>query len=152
MRLQPHQLRALREHEQSGNVSGFIMPPRIQPKKRSREESEMQCALIKWWALKCRSFGVPEILLFSIPNGGGRSGPIIGKLLKNEGLRKGAPDLMLSVSRQYHGLFLELKRPDGIVSPEQEAFHAQLRFQGYKVAVCRSLNECINQITGYLTQ
>ena len=52
---------------------------------------------------------------------------------------------------RHHGLFLELKRKDGVLSPEQEVFHEILRKQGYKVVVCRSLNDCINQITTYLT-
>ena len=138
-------------------------------KKRSREESIMQCSLLKWWHLQCRVFGVSELLLFSIPNGGGRSGPVVGSILKSEGLRKGAPDLMLAVPRviyfsaknasdpgdwktHFHGLFLELKRRDGRLSPEQEVFHSLLRDQGYKVVVCWSLQECINEITTYLTK
>lgn len=136
-------------------------------KKRSREESIMQCALLKWWGLNCRVLGAPELALFSIPNGGGRSGPIIGSILRAEGLRKGAPDLFLAVAEEYsvfdpmadnsyskqhhHGLFLELKRKEGVVSPEQEMFHEMLRGQGYKVVVCRELQDCINQVTSYLT-
>lgn len=116
----------------------------------------MQRALLKWWAENCRHFGVPEILLASCPNGGGRSGPRVGAILKAEGLRAGFPDLGLYVPRKVfsgwdHSLFLELKRPSGIVSPEQEVFHQRLREQGYKVEVCRSLTECINTITAYLT-
>lgn len=134
------------------------------PKKRSQEESLMQRALMRWWKENCAKFGVHEWCLFSIPNGGGRSGPVTGSILKAEGLRKGAPDLMLSVGRlrnrtvdgvvmpdSYYGLFLELKRPRGIVSPEQQEFHEILTAHGYKVIVCRSLQDAINQITSYLT-
>lgn len=79
---------------------GLAEGPRPTPRKpRSQEESLMQRAVIKWWRMACRDFGVPEILLFSIPNGGGRSGPVVGSILKAEGLRKGAPDLMLAVPR-----------------------------------------------------
>ncbi len=143
-----------------GKATGERPPEPKVRKKRSREESILQCSLIRWWSLQCRVFGVPEILLASCPNGGGRSGPIVGSILKAEGLRAGFPDLMLLVPRfrgtvwkdevWEHGLFLELKRREGIVSPEQEVFHELLRKQGYKVVVCRTLVDAINQITNYL--
>lgn len=117
----------------------------------------MQRALIEWWAWKHREFVVPEFLLFSIPNGGGRSGPVVGAILKAEGLRAGAPDLFLAMPRPWsnkreHGLFLELKTAFGRVSPEQEFFHRLLADAGYQVAVCRSFDECVRVITEYLTQ
>lgn len=151
---------------------GAELPAPEPKKKRSQEESAMQRALVAWWHMNCRVFGVPEILLFSIPNGGWRPNPITGSILKAEGLRRGAPDLFLAVAqywrakdgrvslpeldtnmiqRRYYGLFLELKRREGVVSPEQEVFHELLQKQGYKVVVCRTLADCINQITTYLT-
>jgi hypothetical protein len=88
--------------------------------------------------------------------------------MKAEGQRRGCPDLFLAVPRirtnasgcgsiaqvratGTSGLFLELKTPKGHVSPEQEVFHQRLTEQGYRVRVCRSLIECINEITSYLT-
>lgn len=154
-RYQKHQLEALR--------LGQPLPPPIPRKKMSQEESLMQRALIRWWTANCRHFGVPELALFSVPNGGARS-QVTGKILKLEGARRGVPDLFLAAyrswrpsktecteARDYYGLFLELKRPQGIVSPEQEVYHEILTKQGYKVVVCRNLQECINQITTYLT-
>jgi len=124
----------------------------------------MQRCLIRWWQYKAREFGVPILCLMSIPNGGGRSGAVIGSILKAEGLRKGAPDLFLACGRMrnkmvegvvtadsYHGLFLELKTPEGRVSPEQEVYHEILRHQGYRVEVCRSFEQCVYVITKYLT-
>lgn len=151
-RLQKHQLKAL--------TAGLELPPPIPRKKMSQEESIMQRALIRWWSANCRHFGIPEWLLFSIPNGGARS-PVTGKILKLEGARRGVPDLFLAVSciagnethlARYFGLFLELKRPAGIVAPEQEAYHKLLTEQGYKVVVVRSLNAAIDAITTYLTK
>lgn len=119
----------------------------------------MQRELIRWWHVNCRKFGVPEILLFSIPNGGWRPNAITGSILKAEGLRRGVPDLFLSVPRVRdrdrafdHGLFLELKRREGVVSPEQEVFHQHLKSQGYKVEVVRSIFDAINIITTYITK
>lgn len=161
MRLQSHQLLAYRTHlKAGGKPEDFQMPAPVPRKKRSQEESQMQRALMQWWHAQHRAFGVPELMLFSIPNGGGRSGPVVGSILKAEGLRKGAPDLMLAVARPLviftgamtHGLFLELKRRDGRLSPEQEVFHGLLKQQGYAVSVVWSLTEAINAITSYLNQ
>lgn len=161
-RLQKHQLLALAAHQRLGlPPEGFVMPPPLPRKPRNNEESVMQRALIKWWQVNCRHFGVPELCLFSIPNGGNGDAKR-GSIMKAEGQRKGAPDLFLAAPRRptprpgsttphYSGLFLELKRADGHVSPEQEVFHELLRKQGYAVHVCRSLQECINVITTYLT-
>lgn len=160
MRLQPHQLRAYTAHiKDGGNPEDFQMPAPVPRKKRSQEESQMQRALMQWWHAQHRAFGVSELMLFSIPNGGARTA-VTGAILKAEGARKGAPDLMLAVPRYRrevwkdevweHGLFLELKRRDGRLSPEQEVFHSLLRQQGYKVVVVWSLTEAINEITTYL--
>lgn len=122
-------------------------------KPRSNEESRSQRALINWWQMQCRIFGVPELALFSVPNGGGRSGPRIGAILKAEGLRKGAPDLCLMAKRGAYGaLFVEMKTRDGVLSPEQEFYRDMLTAQGYKVVVCRNTMEAIQQITLYLTK
>ena len=156
----------LSEHiAKHGNADGFVRTP---AKRRKNIESEMQRALIKWWQMACRGFGVPEILLFSIPNGGG-GGEKRGHWLKLEGCRKGVPDLMLAVPQtdrnqgrtddechaewlpDIHGLFLELKTTTGRLSPEQEVYHQRLSEAGYKVVVCRSLDECKKVITEYLS-
>ncbi len=122
----------------------------------------MQRQLIKWWRANCHLFNVPECLLFSIPNGGHRTA-VTASIMKAEGARKGAPDLVLA-ARTYDrtppgtcghkagaaGLFLELKRPAGIVSPEQLAFHEALRAQGYEVWIVRQLGTAIDIITNYL--
>lgn len=136
---------------EQGHTPTFV--PKKERKKRDDEESRNQRELIKWWHVACRGFGVPEILLFSIPNGGGRSGPIVGAILKAEGLRKGAPDLMLAVPRpgEFHGLYIEMKTPTGHILPEQVVFHKLLREHGYRVEVCRGWQEARDVITKYLT-
>lgn len=142
-----------------GIEPGFTPTPDRKP--RDNEESRNQRGLIRWWQLACRGFGVPEILLFSIPNGGGRSGPIVGAILKAEGLRTGAPDLLLAVPRYEResdgavlrsGLFIEMKTEAGRVRREQEVFMQRLREQGYRVEVCRSARAATDVITDYLRQ
>ncbi len=155
---------------EQGFTPGFT-PPKAR-KKRDDEESRNQRELMKWWKFACRGLGVPEILLLSIPNGGGRSGPIVGAILKAEGLRKGAPDLFLAVPQrfriklailygpdagkpvsppvQFHGLFIEMKTATGALSPEQEVFHSLLQKQGYQVNVCRGWEQARDVILSYL--
>lgn len=148
-----------------GSLDGYTPLPR-KPRRRNLE-SECQRALIKWWRMACRGFGVPEILLFSIPNGGG-GGEMRGHWLKLEGQRKGAPDLFLAVGKRPHtipvtvrgvgdamsalcnGLFLELKTPTGRLSPEQEVYHGHLRAAGYRVEVCRTVEDAQRVIMEYL--
>lgn len=169
----PHsdkQLRSMTAQVRAGvPLSEVVVPPGVPRKVRNNEESRMQQALVRWWSANCAAFAVPEQLLFAIPNGA-RKGAIIGSILKREGVRKGAPDLMLAVGRTpvFHctpgdpckpdrmehnrGMFLELKTPTGRIEPEQLAFHAALRSQGYRVTVIRTLAEGIDEITSYLTK
>ena len=136
--------------------------------KPKHEESKLQCAVIHWWHLSCKKFNVSEILLFSVPNGafyGGteKSRMIRASILKREGLRAGAPDLMLAVAKAWrpsdtkctlavdcHGLFMELKTATGKISIEQMLFHEELKLQGYRVEIIRSLEQAITVITDYL--
>lgn len=147
-RLSDHQLHDLLKRQ--GYTPDFTPPkPR---KKRSNEESRMQQAVIKWWALKCREFGVPECLLFAIPNGARRD-KVVGAILKKEGVRAGVPDLFLAVPRHcWHGVFIELKIQSGIVSDLQVEFIEALGSQMYGTAVCRSYESVIHTIESYLIE
>jgi hypothetical protein len=136
---------AIFRNEQGENIP--VPPLRKRP---SSEESRIQCAVIVWWAAACAAFGVPEFLLFSIPNGA-YTGPIIGKKLKREGLRTGTSDLFLSVMRRGRGgLYIEMKRPNGRTSPEQIRFLAEVVKQGYDSHECYSFEEATTLISDYL--
>lgn len=94
------------------------------------KESEHQASLIRWAQLQRGKY--PELaLLFHIPNGGTRD-PVEAAHLKAQGVKKGVSDLFLPVARRgYHGLFIEMKRPHGRVSPEQQLFGDNVTRQGY---------------------
>lgn len=126
------------------------LPPKR--KKRDNEESRMQMALIRWWGAARKGFGVPEQMLFAVPNGGRRD--VIGaSILKKEGQRNGVSDLMLAVPRgKYHGLFLELKTAKGVLSPAQNQFLADASAQGYAAYACHSFDDAVRIITLYLTK
>ena len=113
-------------------------------------ESAEQKALIEWWALECRYFGVPECLLMAIPNGGKRD-RVTGARLKAEGVRAGVPDLFLAVARgPWHGLWIEMKTEKGKVSREQKKMIPLLCEQGYHVIVCHGWVEAEAAIECYL--
>lgn len=115
------------------------------------EEHQEQCALICWWAYQCQALGVPENLLFAIPNGGDRN-VLVGKKLKLEGVRRGVPDLFLAYPvGNFHGLFIEMKRcKGGRTSPEQRAMLDMLSDHGFSVAICAGFKEAKAVIEGYL--
>ena len=99
-------------------------------------ESLSQKALVKWWSITHKSFGLPLFALYATPNGGARSA-ITGANLKLEGTRKGVPDLTLCVPRNgFHGLYIELKYGKNKLSSEQSDFIAFLQVQNYQAAVC----------------
>ena len=87
------------------------------------EDSE-QAALFQWASVRANS-GYPTRLMFAIPLGGYRK-PREAARLKMQGAKAGVPDMFLPVPRgEFHGLFIELKRPivkgepKPVVSPEQ---------------------------------
>lgn len=124
-------------------------PPR--PRKSPRaEESRIQCAVIRWWSLKCSEFQVNERLLYAIPNGHQRDA-VTGAILKREGLRAGAPDLNLDVARgPFHGLRVEVKTETGVLSRDQEVFIAALKSQGFCVEVAYGYDKTVAVIERYL--
>lgn len=97
------------------------------------------------------SFGIPEQLLFAIPNGGLRN-QIVARKMKAEGVRAGVPDLFLAVpAGPYSGLFLEMKKTHGgKVSCAQIAIMSLLNAQGYRTIVCHGWSEAREAIKAYL--
>jgi hypothetical protein len=122
---------------------------------RRPSEHQSQCAVKEWWDWQCKKWDLPPYALFAIPNAGaGAQRGQAGKM-KAEGVRPGAPDLMLAVAYVNRGvlcagLFIEMKRKPKLPSPEQREFHLYLRDQGYQVVVCWSAEEAILVIKGYL--
>lgn len=126
-------------------------------KTKQPTESEIQQAVMKWWALSHKGLGVRhERLLMAFPMQGQRS-PRNGARMKAEGMRAGLADMFLAVPMPfetgYHGLWIELKRPKprGVVSPEQCDFLQSVHEQGYAWKVCFGFDECIKAISNYLT-
>lgn len=75
---------------------------------RSHEESELQRQCVAWFRYQYPS---RALLLFAVPNGGGRS-PVEAAILKGEGVVAGVADLILLEARgNYGALCIEMKTP-----------------------------------------
>ena len=116
-------------------------------------EAQHQSTLMKWTQQPEIRAAYPELkLLFHIPNGGRRD-PIEAKHLKDQGVKKGVPDLCLPVAGGgYHALYIELKTEKGRTSKEQEWWLAELCRQGNYTAVCHGWEEAAHCLIWYLTQ
>ncbi len=134
------------------------MPGPVVPAARAKAvpwEHIEQVKVIKWWRDHCAEYELPEFALFAIPNAGKRS-MHVGASMQAEGLRKGAPDLMLAVPYKfssYHALFIEMKPMPGnggTWEVEQQAFAKYLQSQGYRYELCRGAESAISTIKKYL--
>ena len=113
------------------------------------ESVEQQC-LIRWANMQLGKY--PELdMLYHVPNEGRRS-LSTGARMKNEGLRKGVPDLVLPVPRgDYHGLYIELKRLKySKKTEEQKDWVKKLNQQGYYACFCNGWVEASEVIKKYL--
>ena len=114
-------------------------------------EHAHQVALFIWIAQNQAKY--PELKwVYAIPNGGERN-PIVASRLKAEGVKSGVSDICLPFARQnYHGFYIEMKKPKGKESPTQIEFGKFLMAQGYLYTMCDSWDKARDAITWYLTQ
>lgn len=114
-------------------------------------EHQAQVAVFNWAAMAKAEFPELELGLFAIPNGGARN-IVTAKKLKSEGVKKGVPDICLSVARHgKHSLWIELKIKPNRLSPEQEAQILGLNQRGHLAVVCWSSHEAIDVLRKYLS-
>lgn len=106
----------------------------------------------------------PELQwLFAIPNGGLRD-KITAAKLKQEGVKKGVPDVFLPLPcRDYAGLFIEMKRSAsdtktasgrkrgaGDTSDDQDRWLAHLRQVRYACSVCFDWRSAARDLQSYI--
>lgn len=123
-------------------------------------EHNHQVALFNWADLHKKKY--PELgLMFSVPNEGkrgrkkdpktGKWYSVEGKKLRDAGMKKGVPDIVLPVPRgTYAGLFVELKAGDNKPTPDQREWHEKLRNVGHMVVVCYEWQAAAEIIEKYL--
>jgi hypothetical protein len=125
-------------------------------------EDGLQISLVSWARLQAIKQPKLSCLewLYAVPNGGKRSAVEAMRLVQG-GVKSGIPDLQLDVARKgYHGLRLELKKPNVLANgnrgkckaPDEEQIkcHEFLREQGFAVHVSNDLEELKQIILDYL--
>ncbi len=116
-------------------------------------EAQHQGNVIKWSQQPIIRKKYPELkLLFHIPNGGRRD-PIEAKHLKQQGVKRGVPDLFLPVAKgKYHGLFIEMKTETGRTSDYQDWWLCELKNESYYCKVCYGWKNAVELIEDYLNE
>ena len=90
----------------------------------------------------------PSVLIFAIPNGGGRSKAEGGRL-KAEGVVPGIPDLYVPAWQ----LWIEMKRPKkGRLSSAQKGIITHLQSLGHTCVVCYGFEDATAQIADFCAQ
>jgi hypothetical protein len=128
--------------------------------RRDIEHQHQKTLFQEWVPTQIRKY--PELgLMFAIPNGGVRpyktdaSGVRYSReaqKLRDEGLKKGVPDIFLPVARGfYNGMFIEMKAPKGRETKEQKEWAVKLAEQDYRVVTCYGWDKAAEQILNYLT-
>ena len=123
--------------------------PRKAKRVISHEEADMQSDFFD----KVKLFfpGLPDKLLFSVPNGGSRN-KIEAKNMKRQGIKKGVADVILLVPKKgFASLCLEFKTKTGKQSDEQKEFQRQAESCGSKYVVVRSVAEAVKEVGEYLS-
>ena len=115
-------------------------------------ESEEQIAVVQWFRLNAKSFGLDPNQLLHPANEGKRTGRT-AHTLAAMGLIAGTPDLFLAVPKKgLGGLWLEMKRiKKARVSEAQNAMLDLLDRAGYATRVCYGRAEAVQEITQYLS-
>lgn len=116
-------------------------------KRPSSEEHELQVACVQWFRYQYPQY---DHNLFAVPNGGKRDKVTAGKL-KAEGQKAGISDLvLLKANKHHHALLIEMKTSKGRLSQAQAQWRNLITRDGFRYAVCRSLEEFIETINNYL--
>ena len=109
------------------------------------EESRIQEAVVTYLrhqyptALHCASAG------------GVRTSMRQAIMMKRTGYVRGFPDLMiLESSKDYKGLFIELKTKKGVASKEQKWWKEELTKRGYRSEICKGFDSEKQVIDEYL--
>ena len=101
-----------------------------------------QVRLVSWFRKT-----YPDVRIYAIPNGGGRSAGQ-GSALKSEGVSPGVPDLHVP---EWH-MWVEMKREaGGVVSPAQKDWIQYLEGIGHHVIIGRGFQDARAQIERHRT-
>lgn len=131
--------------------------PKVGPRHIEDEHQERLFSWARHYPIRVNDqFRSVADFMFAIPNGGKR-GKFEAARLKAQGVKAGVSDVLLSLPcRDYHGLYIELKRPivkgqsKPAVSAEQKAFMADANSVGYLAVVAYGFEQARLFIKDYL--
>ena len=122
----------------------------------SGTEHSQQTALFMWACSPDNPYVELLKWMHAIPNGGKRS-QATAAILKAEGVKRGIGDVFLPLARgDYHGLYLEMKRPRtskrqaGTTSDVQDDFKAYCHANLFGYAVCYTYADAKAMIISYV--
>ena len=108
----------------------------------SRPEQQIQRAVFEHLAVRAAS----TVFAFHPANGGWRT-RVEAAILKGMGVRAGVPDIIAVKDGQCYAL--ELKAPDGRLTPVQRDAHAALAAAGASVAVAYGLDDALARLEAW---
>ena len=116
-------------------ASNLVVQQKKKRKKRDNPEYKIQCAINNY----CELFLTDDAMWQATESSTGDFGSWQQDKLNKKGAKKGFPDGELI----YNGgnVYVEIKAPDGVISPEQHAMHDRLRRMKKNVEVVYSLDE-----------
>jgi len=116
----------------------------------AHEESELQRQCVAWFRYQYPS---RALILFAVPNGGGRS-PVEAAIMKGEGVVAGVADLILLEARgNYGALCIEMKTPSKASrqNPNQKLWQAAAEKAGNAYVVVRTFEDFQDVVRHYLS-
>lgn len=118
-------------------VDEFLAYQNRQKERRTPKlhEHNIQVACVNWFKA---TYDRKGYVIFAVPNAAQRSRHL-GRMMKDEGLLPGSPDLVIVTP--YGVLFVELKTKTGRLQDTQKLFRDKVEKMGYRYIVCRSCPE-----------
>jgi hypothetical protein len=110
--------------------------------RTARPEQQTQRAVFQHLAVRAAT----AVFAFHPANGGWRTATE-GAILKGMGVRAGTPDIIAIKGGQCYAL--ELKAPDGRLTPAQREAHAALAAAGATVAVAFDLDDALARLEAW---
>lgn len=114
---------------------------RAQKRKRKPRhiEESIQVACVKWFRLQ-----YPNLVIFSVPNGGSRN-LYEAKNMKESGTLAGVADLVI-VGNGGRVLFIEMKAGKNKQEDSQVLFQNKVEKLGHKYIICRSKEQFMKEV------
>lgn len=117
--------------------------------QKRQTETAMQMGVVRWARNMAAVYPCLKFLYHAANEG--KVDPREAGKRQRMGVLAGVPDLFLPAKSGPHaGLYIELKKRPNKPTAEQSEFMAFAEAQGYATAVCYSLEEAVDTLTGYL--